>query len=123
MTYRVYKSWQRAEDIACRYLRSQGYEIIDRNWRCRFGEIDIVARDGSTLAFVEVRFRTGKCFGGPEASLTARKKERLVMTARAYLGQTRAELPARFDFVAVRQDDVTLYPDAFQIEEEWSHTY
>jgi putative endonuclease len=99
------------------YLRGLGYRIIERNWRSPFGELDIIARDGDSLVIVEVKARTGSTFGGPEGALSAAKRERIVTATRAYLAASDAQLPLRFDLVAVEGDRVTLYRDAFRLEE------
>lgn len=111
------KLGQTGEEIARRYLQSRGYRIVGRNWRCRFGELDLIARDGDTLVFVEVKTRTQDGFGGPEGAVTPRKRARIVAAARAYLRVVGADLPVRFDVVAVRPGTVTLYQDAFQVED------
>ncbi len=92
------------EEEACRLLAERGYEVLCRNWRGRRGEIDIVARDGETFVFVEVRARTsGRAFGGPAASITAAKQERLSLTALEYLQEAgQAGACARFDVVLFR---------------------
>ena len=93
------------EKLAREYLKKKGYHILETNFRCREGEIDIVAQDKDYLVFVEVRTRTGSDFGTPEESLTVAKKDRLVSLALAYL-QTHRGLPSlfRFDVVAVELD-------------------
>ena len=88
-----------AEDRAARYLERQGLDILARNFRTRMGEIDLVARDGHTLVFVEVRLRVSRAFGGAQASIDARKQARVVAAARLYLSRLRAEPPCRFDVV------------------------
>jgi putative endonuclease len=88
----------RAETIAARHLERQGLRIEARNFRVRGGEVDLIARDGSTLVFVEVRLRRHAAFGGAAASITAAKRRRLVLAARHYL-QRRPEQPCRFDCV------------------------
>jgi len=108
---------QAGEDIACQYLREQGYLIIDRNWRCRFGEIDIIARDGIDLAFVEVKNRSRAGYGGPIGALTRQKKDRIITAARMYLSQTESDLPVRFDLVAIQGQDITLLKAAFELED------
>lgn len=108
---------QRGEELACAFLRSQGYAIVERNWRSPFGEVDIIARDGEALVFIEVKTRASPGFGGPEAALTHRKRRRIITTARAYLNEIGRELPVRFDLVALKDDRVTLYRGAFQVEE------
>ena len=75
----------RGEKLAADYLRSRGYDIIESNFRCREGEIDIVARKGETLVFVEVRTRRGRDFGTPEESISPLKQQRLVSLAEAYV--------------------------------------
>ena len=88
-----------AEALAARFLLERGLDIIARNYRCRGGEIDLIARDGSTLVFVEVRLRSGDAFGGAAASITAGKLRRLTFAARHYLGRLKAEPPCRFDAI------------------------
>ncbi len=108
------------ETRACRALEARGYRVVQRRYRTRAGELDIVARHGQTVVFVEVKARRGSEFGDPAASVTAQKQRRLVMMAADYLarhGLTRA--PVRFDVVAVTlttgQDPVvTIFPDAFR---------
>jgi putative endonuclease len=88
-----------AEEAAARFLASRGLAIVARNYRTRFGEIDLVARDGATLVFVEVRRRTSRAFGGAAASVDARKQSRLVAAARHYLARLGEEPACRFDVV------------------------
>ncbi|MCW5605831.1 MAG: YraN family protein [Burkholderiales bacterium] len=91
-----------AEALAAAYLQRQGLEIASRNYRCRFGEIDLIARDGKTLVFVEVRRRSSDAFGGAAASITADKRSRLLRTARHYLAHDRSTAACRFDAVLIR---------------------
>ena len=92
-----------SEDLALAYLRRNGLRLIMRNYRCRRGEIDLVMLDGSTLALVEVRYRSRNDFGGAAASVTRRKQRRLILAAK-HLRAARSELrryAARFDVVAL----------------------
>ncbi|HEX4269229.1 MAG TPA: YraN family protein [Steroidobacteraceae bacterium] len=94
----------RAENAAAEYLRAQGAHILLRNFRCRCGELDIVAQLGeSELAIVEVRTRSSNAYGGAAASIDARKRQRLVRAASLLLQQRRdlARLRARFDVIVV----------------------
>lgn len=91
----------RAEALAAEYLRARGLAIIRRNFRTRFGEIDLVARDGTVIVFVEVRMRRSDAYGGPLASITAAKQRRLVAAARGYLAMLGREEPCRFDAIAM----------------------
>ena len=106
-----------AEDDACDLLRGLGYSIVARNWAFRGGELDIVARDGDTLVFVEVKSRSGSGFGGPEAAVNLAKRRRIVSAARAFLACTEADLPARFDVVAWEGDDVRVHRAAFSLND------
>jgi putative endonuclease len=92
---------QAAEALAAAYLTARGLDILDRNFRCRFGEIDLIARDGEALVFVEVRMRGRSDFGGAAESITAAKRERLRKAAGFYLSGRRAMPPCRFDAVLV----------------------
>lgn len=91
-----------AEELAARFLAGRGLAIVARNYRTRFGEIDLVARDGATLVFVEVRARTWSAFGGAAGSVDARKQRRIVAAARHYLSRLRAEPPCRFDVLTIQ---------------------
>lgn len=95
----------RAEALAADYLMRQGLTIVARNFRTRFGEIDLIARDGRTLVFVEVRLRRSTRFGGAVESITARKRARLVAAANGYLAGIGREPPCRFDAILMRSLD------------------
>jgi putative endonuclease len=88
-----------AEDLAARFLGRHGLEIVQRNYRCRLGEIDLVARDGETLVFVEVRLRGDARFGGAAASISFHKQRRLLAAAGLYLSRLRRTPACRFDAV------------------------
>jgi putative endonuclease len=106
---------ERGEEIACELLRARGYRIVARNWRTRSGEIDIIARDGDVLVFVEVKARSGSGFGGPRAAVDRRKQHRIVSAARAFASEMDCTLPMRFDVVTVQPSRVRLLRDAFQV--------
>jgi putative endonuclease len=94
---------RRGEEIATSYLQQQGYAILARNWKCPIGEIDIVAREGETLAFVEVRTRRGHRFGTPEESVTPAKQAKLVELAQTYLQEMGlTDTDWRIDVVAIQ---------------------
>lgn len=78
---------RRGEELAVRELRRRGYEIVERNWRCAVGEVDIVARRGQAWAFVEVRTRRGEAFGTPEESITPKKQARMQAVAERYMAE------------------------------------
>jgi putative endonuclease len=87
---------QRAEALCAELLQKAGLRILARNWRCRLGEIDLVAEEAGTLVFAEVRLRRDARFGGAAESITAAKRARLVAAARLYLAG-RAAATCRFD--------------------------
>jgi len=93
------------EKLAKDFLKKKGYRIRETNFRCRQGEIDIVAERKDYLVFVEVRTRTGTAFGSPEESITSSKREKLVTAALTYIS-SHQNLPGdwRIDFVAVELD-------------------
>ena len=94
----------RAEGLARAYLKSKGYEIVTTNFRCRWGEVDIIARDGTCLVFVEVRARRSPSwYGTPEESISRRKREKLVATAEVYLQSYPTPLEDwRIDLIGLR---------------------
>ena len=106
------------EDLACAELVRRGYAIVERRYRTRFGEIDIIAKDEATIVFVEVKTRMTQDFGGAAAAMTGWKQRRITRMAVDYL--TRHDLhecPCRFDVVAIdfegAQPCVIVYPNAF----------
>ena len=93
---------QRGEQLAADKLVSLGYKIVERNFRCPVGEIDLVTKLGELWVFVEVRTRRGAGFGSPEESVTLRKKNHLIAAAQTYLqDRTLLDVNWRIDFVAV----------------------
>jgi putative endonuclease len=92
---------QSAESCAADFLQARGLKLVARNWRCRFGEIDLVMQDGATLVFVEVRLRSRSDFGGAAASVTPAKQKKLLAAARQYLATLKTLPPCRFDVVAL----------------------
>jgi putative endonuclease len=91
-------SGRQAEQIAAAYLRRKGLTVIETNYRCRRGEIDLVLRDRGTIVFAEVRLRRSQSFGGAAFSIDRRKQARIIAAARHYLAGGK-EMPCRFDVV------------------------
>lgn len=89
----------RAEQIAAAYLRRKGLTLIEANYRCRWGEIDLVLHDRDSVVFTEVRLRSSKSFGGAAGSIDGRKRMRIIAAARHYLAQRKELPPCRFDVV------------------------
>ena len=93
------------EQQAARYLRRRLYRIVATNYRCRHGEIDLIAQRGKTLAFVEVKTRRGRCFGAPQEAVTPRKQQQIIATANHYLMTQQPSMQTlRFDVIAVDVD-------------------
>lgn len=105
---------QAAEQAAADYLTARGLRLVERNWRCKGGEIDLVMRDGATLVFVEVRARGGMGFGGAAASITAAKQARVILAARHYLMAKGLDMPCRFDAVLVQGGRLEWLRGAFE---------
>jgi|SRR5689334_12516930 putative endonuclease len=107
------------EDLAARELASRGYAILARRYRTRYGEIDIVAADGDTLVFVEVRARATEEFGSAAESVTDAKKRKVTAMAVDYLARHHVtDRPCRFDVVAIdsalsETPRITVFPSAF----------
>lgn len=103
------------ENIAAEYLTDTGYEIITHNYRCRCGEIDLIARDGKYLVFVEVKFRKNLKMGSPLEAVGIRKQKTIRSVAAVYLYQNgiNENTPVRFDVIGITGDDIILIKDAF----------
>lgn len=94
------------EGVAALHLESQGYVIVERNWRCRYGELDLVARAGDLWLFVEVRTRRGRAMGTPEESLLRGKAQQVLQMAQHYLVEHGLEdVEWRADLIAVELDE------------------
>lgn len=108
------------ERRAIQFLKEQGYEIVVKNYRWRGGEIDIIAKEGDCLVFVEVKVRKGDEYGPPEESITELKKRKIINTALRYIAEHGPELDLRFDVVAISGGKARLYKDAFQVgRDDW----
>ena len=92
------------EALVEKYLSERGCRIVEREWRCRFGEIDLIAEQEGALLFVEVKLRTNLRYGMPRESVTAKKQEKLRSAALLYLSMHGLDAPARFDVAEVYTD-------------------
>jgi len=100
--YRRHKTGRRGEALAQSYLRAKSIKVIDRNYRCKFGEIDLIARQHDTIIFIEVKTRTHHQFGPPEASVTKAKQRKIIQVALGYLTQHELhDAPVRFDVIGI----------------------
>jgi putative endonuclease len=108
------------EDLAARFLTKQGYKILERNYRTRSGEIDLIALHRGEVVFVEVKTRTSNAFGAPELAVTSHKQQRMIKAALGYIRHKRLhQVPCRFDVVAISaaaEKDVELIQNAFEMD-------
>ncbi|HHT9136552.1 MAG TPA: YraN family protein [Candidatus Wunengus sp. YC60] len=110
----------RGEQLAVKFLKKSGFKILQRNYRCKVGEIDIVCYDHGTIAFVEVKTRHTDSYGPPELSVTEAKKRQIVKVASHYVAEKKIEgIDFRFDVVSIfyspmkKQPEITLFKNAF----------
>ena len=96
------KFGEKGESMAARYLKKTGYKILEKNFRTQLGEIDIIAKDGETIVFVEVKSRRSVQFGSPKWAITPKKQRKISMVALQYLKTTdQSTVKARFDVVTI----------------------
>ena len=119
MTYERQWLGEQGESIACEELEKRGYVVLERRYRTRFGEIDVIASDQGTIVFVEVKTKTDCSFSDPVESVTQQKQRRLVSMAEQYVAYKQLDtMPCRFDVVAVDASvaplRITIYKDAFR---------
>jgi putative endonuclease len=108
------------EAIALKYLKKNGYKIIEKNYRSKLGEIDIIAKDQKTLTFIEVKTRQSVRYGHPKAAITHQKQKKISMVALGYLKETnQSNHKARFDVVSIIIEDkkpqVEIVKNAFEL--------
>jgi putative endonuclease len=120
MSFKRISTGKRGEELAAAHLAEAGYRIIERNYRCLFGEIDIVAEEGETLVFVEVKSRRSEAYGDPQLAVGHEKQKKISRIAMHYLEEKRlCHRPARFDVVAVKLlpagHGIELIRDAFEL--------
>ena len=109
---------QEGEDIAFSYIRQQGYRVVDRNYRCPYGEVDLIAKDGETFVFIEVKSRQSTLFGQPEEAVDFKKRKKLSTVALWYLEEKKInDYRARFDVISIllskQPPEIKLFRDAF----------
>jgi len=111
---------RRGEEISVEFLRKQGYKIMDRNYRCPQGEIDIVAKDKDVLCFVEVKTRRTEKYGLPAEAVNCHKQEKLARVALTYLKEKNiSQQELRFDVVSVYPDRIEIMKDAFLVTKDY----
>ena len=112
---------KKGEEVAARFLKKNGYRIIETNYRCKMGEMDIIGREKDTLVFVEVKTRTSTTFGPPQLAVNSSKQRQLSKVALNFLKEKKLEdVKARFDVVAIllgpKGEEIELIKDAFDLK-------
>lgn len=112
---------KKGEELAIHFLKKNGYKIIQKNYVCKLGEIDIIARDKDTLVFIEVKTRSSNIFGPPQMAVNFSKQVKLSKIALNFLKENKIEdIKARFDVVAIEinpnQNKIELLKDAFELQ-------
>lgn len=118
MSHRGIETGRLCECTAAQFLKKRGYVILERNYRCRFGEIDIIAKDGDYIVFVEVKSRASPLFGEPYLRITKKKKEKIIRSALSYLKKCSSVwVDCRIDVVSISLDagKIELIRDAFGV--------
>ena len=108
---------KKAEELACKYLISNGLNIIDMNFKALpYGEIDIIALENKTIVFIEVKYRKNHSFGYAEEMVNIKKQEKIINTAQMFLLQFEKyqNYECRFDVVAINKNDISWYKSAFE---------
>lgn len=105
----------RKEELAAAFLSEQGAKVLDKNFYFHGGELDLVAKDGEYLCFIEVKYRKSDAFGYPEEAVTPSKQRKILKGASVYLYQKKypADTPCRFDVISVYKEEITWIKDAF----------
>ena len=111
---------RQGEEIAVEYLKNNGYRIVEKNYRNCFGEIDVVAQEGATVVFVEVKTKNTPCYDHPAAAVDLRKQQRLCKVAATYIIKKRlTHHPVRFDVVSIYGEKIEVIKNAFELQEEF----
>ncbi len=101
---KVYGLGLKGEQIAKKYLRKKGYSILETNYQCRFGELDLIARDKNCYVFCEVKTRSKGMIAAPQESVTPAKQRKMIKTAEHWLMEHPVDAPLRFDVLAIAPD-------------------
>ena len=104
------------EKLAQKFLKSKGYEILQTNFYCRFGEIDIICKDNNCLVFVEVRSKSYDDFGSPEETIDYKKQQKIIKTANFFIEKSNINYEEiRFDVIAILKGNIQHYQNAFEV--------
>lgn len=103
------------EQEACSYLKKKGYKILEKNYRCLYGEIDIIAKHNNFIVFVEVKKRNSSLYGRGSDAVTNSKQRKIILTAENYINEQSIKTPARFDVISIDSGEITHIENAFSL--------
>lgn len=105
------------EELAAEYLKAQGAELLAKNFYFHGGELDIIAKDGEYVCFIEVKYRKSKVYGFPEEAVTTTKQRKMIQGAKVFLYQNHypVDTPCRFDVISIYKEEINWIKDAFTI--------
>lgn len=105
------------EEIAAKHIEANGYKILSKNFRCKTGEIDIIARDKNYLVFIEVKYRSSLKRGYPEEAISVYKANKIINTAKYYMLSNNVpfDTPCRFDVVTILSENINIIKNAFEL--------
>ena len=101
------------EEKACNYVKFKKYKILERNYRCPYGEIDIIAKDNNILVIIEVKYRKSAKFGKGYEAVNYTKQQKIIKTAQHYINENNIKRPVRFDVISIDDNEITHIENAF----------
>lgn len=106
---------KKGEELAFNYLKGIGYELIERNFRCKFGEIDLIVKDGQVIVFVEVKYRSSDDYGSPKEAITNDKIKKIIKAAEYFIVKNNVNSLYRFDVVSIFKNNIEHIKNAFML--------
>ncbi len=103
------------EEKACNYLKSKKYKILEKNYRCLYGEIDIIAKYNNTLVIIEVKYRKSAKFGKGYEAVNYTKQQKIIKTLQYYINEKNVKMPVRFDVISIDDNEITHIVNAFGV--------
>ncbi len=103
------------EEKACNYLKSKKYKILEKNYRCLYGEIDIIAKYNNTLVIIEVKYRKSAKFGKGYEAVNYTKQQKIIKTLQYYINEKNVKMPVRFDVISIDDNEITHIENAFGV--------
>ena len=103
------------EEKACNYLKSKKYKILEKNYRCLYGEIDIIAKYNNTLVIIEVKYRKSAKFGKGYEAVNYTKQQKIIKTLQYYINEKNVKMPVRFDVLSIDDNEITHIENAFGV--------